>query len=292
MTALLFFGAAQAVARLLPRRTAYTLARPMSRWACRHQHTMREGLAANLRVVLDATGRPRSEPEVQALVQATYQNFGKYLVDFFQMKRLAPIELRAMVTVERIEYLEQCRGRGRGIIGLTAHIGSWEVGASVLTAHGCPVNAVALRQSSPALDALFQSRRAHRGIRVLPAEGATRATLARLGQDEFVALLADLDVAGGPPSIPFFGRPARLPKGPAVLAARGRAPILPAFVLRQPDDTFRFRAYPPILPEQTRSVDEIQRRICAVLEEVIAAHPDQWFAFDPRWPQPPDSSPA
>jgi lauroyl/myristoyl acyltransferase len=68
-----------------------------------------------------------------------------------------------------------------------------------------------------------------------------------------------------------------------VLAKRSGAPILPAFVLRQSDDTFCFRAYPPILPDRSQSVHDIQARICAVLEEVIAAHPDQWFAFEPLW---------
>ena len=67
------------------------------------------------------------------------------------------------------------------------------------------------------------------------------------------------------------------------MAKRSGAPILPAFVLRQSDDTFRFRAYPPILPDCSQSVHDIQARIGAVLEAVIADHPDQWFAFEPLW---------
>jgi KDO2-lipid IV(A) lauroyltransferase len=170
--------------------------------------------------------------------------------------------------------------------GLTAHVGNWELGASVLGARGFLVNAIVRQQPSARLDALFQSRRIQRGVRVLPMHGAATAVQACLKRNEFVVLLADLDFTGRDRHVPFFGRPARLPRGPAVLAKRSGAPILPAFVLRQADDTFRFRAYPPIIPDRSRSIDAIQKCICSILEEVIGDHPDQWFAFEPLWPFP------
>ena len=115
-------------------------------------------------------------------------------------------------------------------------------------------------------------------------DSAAVSVSACLKRNELVVLLADLDFSHqGGRRVPFFGKPARLPRGPAVLAKRSGAPILPAFVLRQTDDTFCFRAYPPILPDRSQSVDDIQARICAVLEAVIGDHPDQWFAFEPLW---------
>ena len=114
--------------------------------------------------------------------------------------------------------------------------------------------------------------------------GAAASVPACLKRNEIVVLLADMDYSGGGRPVPFFGRPARLPRGPAVLAKRSGAPILPAFVLRQADDTFLFRAYPPILPGRLRPLNDIQNEICVVLEAVIGEHPDQWFAFGPLWP--------
>jgi lauroyl/myristoyl acyltransferase len=67
------------------------------------------------------------------------------------------------------------------------------------------------------------------------------------------------------------------------MAARSGAPVLPGFVLREPGDTFRFRLYPPIIPDRSRSVDDLQSQICGVLEDAIGDHPDQWFAFQPLW---------
>ena len=283
MKTLLFYQALNLMSGLWSRRAAYTLARQASRWAYRHNHAVREATMANLRVVLKSRGSTWSESELEQIVRRSFENFGKYMVDFFQIGSLSDEALNEMITLERIDYLEQCRDMGRGIIGLTAHVGNWELGSNVLDRKRYRVNAVVLQQPSKRLNALFQSQRNRRGVHVLPLGNAAALVPACLRHNEVVVLLADQDFSGRAPHVPFFGQPARLPRGPAVLAARNQAPILPVFVLRQPDDTFLFRAYPPILPERGRSVEDIQHSICSVLETVIRDHPDQWFAFKPLW---------
>jgi lauroyl/myristoyl acyltransferase len=284
MNAFLFYGTVNLLTKLLPRRACYAIARRASGLAYRHNHAVRSALAANLRVVLDGRGTAWSEPELEQLVRRNFANFGNYVVDFFQMGRLSPHALDAVLEVEHIEYLEQCRTMRMGIIGLTAHVGNWELGAAALERHGCRVNAVVLKQSSARLDRLFQMQRIRRGVNPLPMDNAAVSVPACLMRNELVVFLADLNFSrGGGRRALLFGKPAQLPRGPAILAKRTGAPIVPAFVLRHPDDTFCFRVYPPILSDRSPSVDDIQRRICAVLEEVIAAHPDQWFAFEPLW---------
>jgi len=267
----------------IPRRIAYAIASQASGMAYRRNHPVREALFANLRMVLDFRGPARTENEIEQIVRRNFVNFGKYIVDFFRVGKLSDKALNTLIRQEHADYLEQCRGMNRGIIGLTAHLGNWELGSSVLAMGGHPVNAIVLRQSSEGLDALFQSRRIRRGLRILPMSGAATSVPACLKRNELIILLADLDFTGQTHSVLFCGKPARLPRGPAVLAARYKVPVLSAFVLRQADDTFCFRFYPPILPEEAGSVDALQHRICTVLEEVITEHPDQWFAYKPLW---------
>jgi len=285
MNDLFFYRAVSLLAAILPRRAAYAAAKAASAWAYRNRHTVRRALTANLRIVLDARGLAMPECELERMVRRNFDNFGKYVVDFFQTGKISPEALDRMVKVEHIEYLEQCMSTGKGIIGLSAHLGNWELGANILERHGCRVAAVVRPQPTTRLDALFQSRRAGRGIHVLPMGGGANPVPAMLRRGELVALLGDLDFSARQRRVPFFGKPARLPRGPAVLAARTGAPILPAFVLREADETFRFCLYPPIMPDQFQSIDTIQERICSALEEVIGNHPDQWFAFDPLWQQ-------
>ena len=61
------------------------------------------------------------------------------------------------------------------------------------------------------------------------------------------------------------------------------APILPTFLLREVDDTFLYRFYPPIFPEEIGSEEAIRERIRETLEEVIGENPHQWFIFDDFW---------
>ncbi len=285
MNDLFFYRTVSLLAAILPRRATYAAAKGASAWAYRNRRAVRRVLEANLRIVLEARGTTVPECGLERMVRRNFDNFGKYVVDFFQIGRLSPEVLDRMVKVEHIEYLEQCRRMEKGIIGLGAHLGNWELGANVLERHGCRVAAVVRSQPNARLDALFQSRRAGRGIHVLPMGGGASPVPAMLKRGEFVALLGDLDFSAKQRRTPFFGKPARLPRGPAVLAARTGAPILPVFVLRGADETFRFCLYPPIFPDQFQSIDAIQERICSVLEEVIGNHPDQWFAFDPLWQQ-------
>ncbi len=283
MSTLLFYRVVSLLAPLLSQRSAYAISRQLSGLAYRYNREIRQAVEANLRVVLEARGRACPQSGLDRIVRRNFDNFGKYLVDFFQIRKLTAETLSAKIRVENIEYLDQCRDLKMGIIGLTAHIGNWELGAGVLTMNGFQVNAIVQQQPFVRLNALFQSRRARRGVHALPMHGAASAAAACLKRNELVVLLADLDVSGRERLVPFFGKPARLPRGPAVLAVRSGAPILPAFVLRQADDTFCFRVYPPILPDRSRSIADTRKCICTLLEEVIGDHPDQWFAFEPRW---------
>lgn len=278
-----FYPLVSLLAPWIPRRMAYAVARPVSIRAFRRNHPVREALSANLRVVLDHRVAAWTEAGLELTARRNFVNFGKFVVDFFRIGKLPDRALNRLVRQENPGSLEQCRGMNRGILGLTAHIGNWELGSSVLAMGGHPVNGIVLQQSSAGLDALFQSQRIRRGLRILPMSGAAVSVPACLKRNELVVLLADLDFTRSTHRTLFFGKPAPLPRGPAVLAVRYQVPILPGFVLRQADDTFRFRFYPPILPEDAGSVEAVRHRICTVLEEVIADHPDQWFAFKPLW---------
>ena len=77
--------------------------------------------------------------------------------------------------------------------------------------------------------------------------------------------------------------PARLPRGPAWLSIKSGAPVLPALLLRQEDDTFLLRLAPPILPEVAGSMEAVRDRICRFLEREIGERPYQWFIFEDFW---------
>ncbi|MBN1269495.1 MAG: lysophospholipid acyltransferase family protein [Kiritimatiellae bacterium] len=248
-----------------------------------HKEHDRRAVMSNLRQIFSARGMTPTDEHLQSVARKTFQYFGKYLVDFFRYARLTRREVDRLVSVEHPEYIEQARARGKGVICLSAHIGNWELAAAVMGALGYEPNAVVLPERLDKLDKLFQHQRRKRGMKLIPLGHAAMGLVRCLRRGEFVALVADRDFSTRDDRTVFFGKPARLPHGPARLSIMTGAPILPTFLLREVDDTFLLRMYPPIFPEELGSEEAIRRRIVEILEDVIGEFPYQWFIFDDFW---------
>jgi len=282
-TAYLQFKVADLLSRMLPRRFAYWVGLRIADEFYARDTRGRNAVKSNLRHILRHKGLRASDETLERLTRRVFQHFGKHLIDFFSARRISLKEVNRMVSIEHHEYLEQAMSADTGIIVLTAHLGSWELGAAVLATLGCPLNAVILPEEDRRIRALFTARRESRVQKVIPLGQAARGVLKALSAKEPVALLADRDYSPRSDLVEFFGTPTRLPRGPATISAKTGCPILPGFLLRQPDDTFLFRFHPLILPHGRGSGPEIQKQIVAILEKEIGRTPEQWFMFHDFW---------
>ncbi|NLB60299.1 MAG: lysophospholipid acyltransferase family protein, partial [Lentisphaerae bacterium] len=189
-----------------------------------------------------------------------------------------------LVSLEHLEHLEEAERLQRGVVLITALLGYWELGAAVLTALGRKISAVYFPQRTNKINELFQKHRSQRGIHLIPFGQAARGVLRALKNREHVAMLADRDYTTRPDDpILFFGRPARLPSSPARIAIKTGAPVLPVFLVRQPDDTFRFRFHTPLIPTPSITVADMRLLIRDAMESEIRRQPLQWFMFDDFW---------
>jgi KDO2-lipid IV(A) lauroyltransferase len=84
-----------------------------------------------------------------------------------------------------------------------------------------------------------------------------------------------------------FGRPTRLPTGPALLALRTGAPIVPTYVNRRPDGRLDGVVGRPLVLPRTadRRADlvDISRLVTARLEYHIDRYPEQWTVLQRVW---------
>jgi KDO2-lipid IV(A) lauroyltransferase len=271
------------LSRSLPPRTSYGVAVRLADVFHRLDAVGREAVMRNLDIVLRASGQTPTRGELRRLSRRTFHHFGKYLVDFFRYSRSSGQDVAGIVRLEHPEYMRAAADVGKGVLVVSAHVGSWELGGLLVSRLGYRLNAVALPQRLENVNRFFQQQRENRGMHVLPLGHAAAGILGCLRGGEWVALLADRDFSPHSAIVPLFGRPARLPRGPAHLCARTGAPILPGFVARQDDDTFLLRWFPPIIPAGGMSPQDVQDRICRILEEVIGQHPAQWFMFRDFW---------
>lgn len=277
------------LSRLVPLKFAYWFGLRVADRFYTTRDADRQAVIANLRQIYAGCGIVPAEATLDGMARKTFQAFGKYLVDFFRFSTLNAAQIMPLISFQGRENLEQAYRMGRGALMVTAHIGNWELGGAVLAMAGYPVNAVVLAERSEKLNRLFRMQRERRGMRVIYVGGDTAGEIGNcLKRGELVAILGDRDFSARRDFIPFFGRPARLPRGPATLAKRYHVPILPGFLFREIDDSFLLRIHPPILPEQAGSIDAMQAQWRDVLQGEIAQRPYQWFLFDEFWAnQPP-----
>src|SRR5690606_26065695 len=111
------------------------------------------------------------------------------------------------------------------------HLGGWEWAGTWLARRGVPVTVVVEALHPPALFEWFVGLRESLGMRVMPlGDGVATEVLAALGRNEVVCLLSDRDLGGRGVPVTFFGEGTTLPGGPAMVALRTGAALLPVAV--------------------------------------------------------------
>src|SRR5439155_26161040 len=122
--------------------------------------------------------------------------------------------------------VEERLARGNGLIFVTGHLGNWELGGAYLAARGVPMSVVARHMANPLVDRYLTKTRERIGLEVIHDEAAVRRVPRVLRAGRAVAFLVDQATIGLASTwVPFFGRLAKTPRGPAVFSLRLDAPV-------------------------------------------------------------------
>lgn len=229
------------------------------------------------------------------LVYRHFFSFGVTLLD-----RLAVIMGRAEIECmhEGEFFFKECLDRGQGVILLSAHVGSWEIGGHLLGRLGKPVNVVVLEKDEARLRRLFDQTLAAKKFNLIATDGHPLRSIpiaAALRRGEIVCLLGDRSFGGADVRVAFLGGFARLPAGPYLLAAATGAPLFQTFVVRERLGRYRFFSFPAkfIPREMSRAgIEAAQPHVAeyaARLADVAKQYPFQWFNIFPFWDETPAS---
>jgi len=237
------------------------------------------------------------EARVRAVAAASYRSIGRVMFESIYLSRATPAEVRAaFVGVEGRDVLEAAYAQGKGVILAAGHIGNWELSGAWLGASGLPVDGITMHMANPLSDRFFARTRERLGMRVIFDDEAVRAVPRALRENRAIGFVSDQSAKGLASTIvPFFGRPARTPRGAAVFAMRGDVPIVFISAIRQPDGRYleRFEAVPLVRTgDRDADVDATVLRYTQVLERLVRAHPEQYFWQHRRWKGQPADTPA
>ena len=280
------FQAASVVAGKVPPPALGPLARLGGTGAALPDATRRMLVARHLR---------RADPSLTGLalrraVNKTFESYAAYWLEAFRLPTLTPAELDAGMSYEGYEHLERSLHRGKGTILVLPHLGGWEwTGFWFTRVVGVPITAVVERLEPPELFEWFTEFRTNLGMHIVPlGPDAGREVIKALKRNDLVCLLSDRDIDGSGVEVEFFGERTTLPAGPATLALRTGADLVPGAMFQQPRGGHHAVVRPPMVIErQGRLRDDVARitqDIARELESLIRIDPTQWHLMSPNWP--------
>jgi KDO2-lipid IV(A) lauroyltransferase len=280
------YKVAARVARGLPHPVAAAGARGLGRLAGRLAKDRRAQVERNLRRV-DPT---LSGPALRRMVDQTFESYARYYEESFRLPGTSAADLDAGFRADGWHHLDAALAEGRGAIMALPHLGGWEWAGFWLTqVQKRPITVVVEELDPPELFDWFVELRRSFGFEVValgPQAGA--ATTRALRANHTLALLCDRDLTGTGPEVELFGERTTLPGGPATLALRTGAPILPTAIYFDGPDLRRSTVLPPLdTTRHGKLRDDVQRvtqDLAHALEGLIRAAPEQWHLLQPNWP--------
>jgi KDO2-lipid IV(A) lauroyltransferase len=235
--------------------------------------------------------------EVRKLAGDSYRHLGRTFIETALLDKLGKDGLQELVeTVEGWEEVEDVMAKGKGAVMVTGHIGNWELAGGYVAARGIPLDAIVRGMANPLFDAYINHTREDLGMTVVHDSEAVRRTPRSLRAGRAVAFVADQGVMGlASTFVPFFGRPAKTPRGAAVFALRFEVPVIFVVALRKPNGRYRIvveRIEARRTGDMDRDVDAIVTTFTEHLEKWVRTVPAQYFWQHRRWRrQPPDTPP-
>ena len=204
----------------------------------------------------------------------------------YQSLRKTPIQ--GLVDFEGVPRVGKAKEAGRGVILITAHLGSWELGALAAPLIGYPLQVVFRPFDNPYMDRWVAQVRSSTWNQGIPKRNALRGVLSSLRNGDIVVVLMDLNTMRGEGVfVDFFGKSASTSCAPALLAMRTGAAVFPILTLRQGNRRLKVVVGEELpLPRSgnlQKDLVDNTAHFTRVLEEYIRQHPEQWFWPHERW---------
>jgi len=225
--------------------------------------------------VKKALGEELSSGQIKKLVWEFYLNFGKNLLEIFLIPKINKEFIARQVEVQGREFIDQAFKKGKGVILLGVHAGSWEFSNCLAANLGFTLNLLVRDQKMPLLNNLLNSYRESQGCVLIQRQNQTRALIEALKKNQAVGMTVDQGGKNGE-LVNFFRKSASMATGAIRIAIKNGATILPAYYTR---DKLRYRIIfePPFELRDYQSTKENLERLIPVFEKNITKYPKEYF---------------
>jgi KDO2-lipid IV(A) lauroyltransferase len=270
-----------AIGRRIPLAVGQKLGRALGSFAYAVVGREREKALRNLAIAFpdwDAAKR-------RATVKAMFRHFGMSLFELVWFPNMDVAERDRRTIIEGAEPLLKLIDEGRGVVVFTAHCGNWEWMSYSVGLWGRPTAVLQRERDAPEMNRFITELRARSGVRTIDrgSGGAGRELIQALRRGGILAFLIDQNLRTDSVKVPFFGKPALTPIGPAKLAIRTESIAVDILVERLPDGRHRLKIGKPIECRRDDDPVALTTHMTRIIEEQIRRVPEQWVWMHDRW---------
>jgi lauroyl/myristoyl acyltransferase len=270
------------VVRTLPEKIAYSLFSILGRITFWRNGKNIRRLRENLSMV-----KPElSQKNLEILVANAVSSYMRYWCDTFRIQNWSTDRILGSVTTTNENLLLKPMQDGRGVVVALPHSGNWDHAGAYFCALGVPLVTVAERLKPEALFQKFLKYRESMGFEVLSLDSRSFVTLLKRAKEgRLIALVADRDLSQSGIDVRFFGKNARMPAGPALLALKTGIPLIVAHVsYRKVGIHIDFHSVEvPQNGSEGERIVAIVQTTASLFEKGISDHPEDWHMLQRIW---------
>ena len=227
-----------------------------------------------------AFGAKLSPQELSNLVKEFYKAFGQNLIEILFIPLVDKAYIKKYITLEGQQHIFEGFQKGKGVILLAVHEGSWELSNIICANLGFPFSLFIRQQRYPRLDKLLNLYRGQRGCKIIQRENQTRELIQALKNNEAMGMTADQGGRTGAP-VKFFGKYASMPSGAIRLALKYDAALIPVFYTRINGPYIKVFIEPPFEIKKTgnleKDINDNLQALVNVFEKYILKYPEEYL---------------
>ena len=242
---------------------------------------------ANIRVAL---GDGLSPAEIGGVARQSLRNFFRACVEIGVAVVATDAKLKAEIPIVGRKNLDVALAKGKGVLLLSAHLGNFFLVGCRLALEGVPTFVLVNQPRDGRFAELmddYRLRVRQKTIHARPRPRALRELTEVLRRNQIAVMIADEYRRGSGIEVPLFGKTVIARRGTVSLALRTGAAVVPAFMVRQADDSLRLVIEPELeLARAERNASAVREntiRITRWLERTVRSYPEQWNWMNIHW---------
>jgi KDO2-lipid IV(A) lauroyltransferase len=233
-------------------------------------------------------GNDMNQDEKKEIVKYSFKNLAFNFLHLIEIRHMSKDELAKKITVQNIDAVKKVHNQGRGVIYVTTHYSSWELGGSSIGAFIEPIAAVYKKMKDPTYQDWLLESRAHFGNTNLEKTNVIKPLIKLLKQNYGCGILIDTNINQKEGElVNFMDKKIRQTSTPAYLARKFDAAIIPVTIRTDDEENYTLMLYDEIPVEKTEDakadISKATQLQADWLADLIKKEPKFWFWLHRRF---------